>query len=205
MMNENASGNTVVIVCPKKREGMSHLLAQLITEKYKEYEVAEWDDKHWSANKATVSASQKVIFIGNAGANYHYGTKWHFDKFSMKYGWRGNRAVLDVSMLNVLKVGKFKEYAQERAEDAEKIYQKMAGAAGAGIGAGAGVAGVGAAAGLAMGKFVFLMVGIKLLGPLAVLGGPAGIAIYINSLKKYQYPLLVKEFFESGFAKFMEG
>ena len=214
MMNEKMGKNQVIIVCRKKHEGMSHLMAQLISEHYEEHEVAEWDEKHWLANKAAVVASQKVVFLGSAGANYQHGIKWHFDKFSMRYGWRANRAVLDVRLLSVLDIKKFRNYAEQHAEDAEFSYKKMAGATGIGIGAsmgaagaaGIGAAGIGAgAAGVGLAKFAALMVGIKFL-PLAIVGGPVAAAIYLNSLKKYQYPLLVKEFvLEGAYKNFMEG
>jgi hypothetical protein len=50
------------------------------------------------------------------------------------------------------------------------------------------------------------MLGLKLMAPLAIIGGPAAAVFYLNTLKNYQYPLLVKEFvLEGGFEKFMEG
>jgi len=196
-MNEHIEENIVVIVYPEKLEGMSSLLATLISERYNEkYEVVEWDEKHWRDNKATTSNSQKVVLLGKAGENIKYGMKWHFNKFSMKYGWSGGRAILDVGLLNPLDIKEFHEYAQQHAEEAKASLKNMAGAAGAGVGI------AGAAGGIA--KLAGLLAGIKLL-PVALVGAPVAAAIYLNRFKKVQFPLLVKEFaLEGGFNKFME-
>ena len=191
------SENGVILVYPKKLEGMAIFMKQLIVEGDKEIEVFTWSEQFWEHNKQTIGPRQKVVFLGKSGANYQYGTKWYFDKFSMKYGWRSNHALLQVKLLKPLEINEFREYAEKHKEEAEATLKGLDGFGTVGVGAGAGAFG--------LAKFVGIMVSIKLL-PLALVGGPVAGAVYLNKLKKYQYPLLVKEFVleEGGFKTFME-
>ena len=199
MHYDNTDSNKVIIVYSKNQEGYSNLMSQLIAENFKDkaYEVVEWDEAHWKNNKAQMLTSQKVIFIGKAGAHVHLGINWRFDMFSMKYGWLGSRCLLNVDLLKEKDIKDFKEYTQQHVGEAEASLKDVGKAAGAGARAIA----VGAA------KFTELMDGIK---PIFVtlLFPPSKIGKLIrrNKLKKYQYPLLVKVFVtEGGFTEFMEG
>ena len=187
-MYEDMNRKDVIIVYHKNREGVCHLMAQLISGIHKEYSVGEWEEKHWDNNKATLPASQKVIFIGEAGKTHALGIKWRFNKFSMSYGWLSNRAVLDVKLLKIGDIKSFIKYAQQHAEEVDALLKKMAAAG---------------AAGLAM--FAGLMIGITSLPVAILIGGPIAGIVYLNKLKKYQYPVLVKEFvMGEGFTRFME-
>ena len=176
-----------VIVYNKKEAKYAHLMAQLISA-YTEYEIVEWEDKDWLANKASSSSSEKIIFLGATGSNYKIGTKWSYDKFCMRYGWLGNKCVFEVKSIPAKEVKDFKEFYEKRAAHFEvKASQKRVD-----------------------GK-PFLVAAVPFL--LLPFGIPIGIVTYavakaVGNTAKYtehQYQLLVNEFvLEGGLKKFME-
>ena len=169
----------IIVVYAKRREEFAHLLSQLINSTT-EYGVAEWEEKHWDSSKPTILASQKIIYLGSAGDSHHLAVEWHFNNFSMKYGWLGDRCVLDVGRIDLGKVSAFKKHYKERAEHFKYIADKAKGG------------------GLAW----FALLG-GWVAPILLAGG---LLLDRKKLKKYQYQLLVCEFiFEGGFKKFMEG
>ena len=107
-----------IIVYRKKEEEYSHLLAGLISA-YSEYDVAEWDEKHWLANKATLLSSQKIIFIGDSDEAHKHssGVSWKFIEHNMKYGWLGNRCIIDTDPLSSTQIQGFCEYYQQKATE----------------------------------------------------------------------------------------
>ena len=111
-----------IIVYRKKEEEYSHLMANLISA-FTEYEIAEWEEKDWIANKATTSSSQKVIFLGDSkeAQKRHLGMIWKFNQFNMKYGWLGNQCIVDVDLLSADDIRGFAEHYQLKASEYEEI------------------------------------------------------------------------------------
>jgi len=109
-MFEQAQEN-VVIVYRSKETKFAHLLANLITA-FAGGEVAEWEEKDWIANKATVASSQKVIFLGdsNTAHEYHSSMVWQYYQHKMKFGWLANQCVVDVDPLLLSEVKSFRAY-----------------------------------------------------------------------------------------------
>ena len=99
------------------------------------------DEKRY-ANHDTVNknALQKVIFLGYFEESTHVAdniSDWKFDKFGIRYGWHGNRAI--ISCPGTLSEAEFKEmaaYAEGEVkvlEDAEKKVGKKGAKAGIGL------------------------------------------------------------------------
>jgi len=111
-----------IIVHRANESEYAHLLTNFISE-FTEYEVAEWEEKEWNANKATTSSSQKVIFLGGSKAaqeRYH-GMDWKHNRFNMKYGWLGNQCVVVAASLTGNEIQDFGEYYKRKAAEYEAI------------------------------------------------------------------------------------
>jgi hypothetical protein len=95
-------------------------MANLI-EAFTDYEVAEWDEKDWLANKASTSSSQKVIFLGDSkeAKKRHLGMTWAYNQLNMKYGWLGNQCIVDIDPLSADSIKGFCEYYQSKAIEYE--------------------------------------------------------------------------------------
>ena len=112
-MLEQAQENVVIVYRQKEAE-FAHLFANLITA-FAGGEVAEWEEKDWIANKATVASSQKVIFLGDSKTahEYHSSMVWQYHQYKMKYGWLANQCIVDVDPLPLNGVKAFQAfYAQ---------------------------------------------------------------------------------------------
>ncbi len=99
----------LIIVCDEKTEQYANYLRQLIsTNDDKDGEVkgvvdgsveaAVWLDKEYIANKATISSSEHILFIGDNKVSKSETSSMviKFNKFGMKYGWLGKRAMMQV-------------------------------------------------------------------------------------------------------------
>ena len=99
----------LIIVCDEKTEQYANYLRQLIsTNDDKDGEVkgvvdgsveaAVWLDKEYMANKATISSSEHILFIGDNKVSKSETSSMviKFNKFGMKYGWLGKRAMMQV-------------------------------------------------------------------------------------------------------------
>jgi len=122
-MFEQAQEN-VIIVYRKKETEFAHLLANLITA-YAGGEVAEWEEKDWIANKATVASSQKVIFLGdsNTAHEYHSSMVWQYHQHKMKFGWLANQCVVDVDPLPLNGIKAFQAFYVQRAATSDFIHK----------------------------------------------------------------------------------
>lgn len=112
----------VIIVYRKKNDEYAHLMANLISA-HTGYEVAEWEEKDWLANKATTSSLQKVIFLGDSKEAHkrHLGMTWVYNQFNMKYGWLGNQCVVDIDALSIDDIKEFCEYYRQKGTEHEGI------------------------------------------------------------------------------------
>jgi hypothetical protein len=196
-MNGLTEMKKLTIVYQKNHEELANMLSQLIIGAYDNITVKELDVSTFKAVKPTYELTDKIVFLGSkAAVGYKAGIKWHYDKFSMKYGWLGNRAVLEVGVLNPLKLKAFIQYAKEQSDEAEKTASRLAGDA-----AKAGAAGAASIAALKLGA---MLAGIKLFAPVILAASLVALPIYLKQLPKYQYPLLIKEFVkEYGVGRFM--
>ena len=120
-MLEGTPKQAIIVYC-KKEDRYAHLLANLISA-HTEYEVAEWDEKHWLANQATTSSVQKVIFLGDSreARKRHLGMTWTYNQHNMKYGWLGNQCIVYVDTLNTESITEFCEYYREKTTEHEAI------------------------------------------------------------------------------------
>ena len=178
-----------IIVYRKKEEKHAHLLASLISA-YTDYKVAEWEEKHWDANKATLPSSQKIIFFGDSDTAHKHtlGISWRFNEHFMKYGWLGDKCIVDVDVLPAGMEESFLEHYRNNYKKFENIaneykesdLQKRP----------AAVAETSA----------FILFGLP-----AVAVSVVGKRIFGNrKLVDYQYELLVREFVFNGLSQFME-
>lgn len=99
----------LIIVCDEKTEQYANYLRQLIsTNDDKDGEVvgvadgtveaAVWLERDYMANKATVSSNEHILFVGDNNTSKSESSSMivKYDKFGMKYGWLGKRAMMKV-------------------------------------------------------------------------------------------------------------
>jgi len=198
MLENNAN---LIIVHTDKRNDIASFMAQLIHIVYPDLSVAVWEEKNWKHNRPQLESSQKVIFIGSTGDKNSTGIKWQYDYFSMKYGWLGKQCVVDVKTLKPGKIKEFHTYYDERSKYFNEKMKELS------ISRDkhekdADFAVHGGDAIIKTGGVVGGIVGGLLFTPLTI-AVYATHAIVINSMKKYQYRLLVCEFvLEGGLKKF---
>ena len=100
----------LIIVCDEKTSEYANYLRQLVSMKddtadeivgVKDgtVEVAVWLEKDYVANMATISSKEHILFIGENKVSKKESPSMSvkFDKFGMKYGWLGKRAMMMVS------------------------------------------------------------------------------------------------------------
>jgi len=177
--------DTIIIVYVKKNEEFAAQLGQFIHGS-SGHETAEWETKHWEANKPLITSSQKVIFWGEAGKSQTVAVKWIFDEFSMRYGYLGSRCVLDVGSLDTNKVKDFKQHYEKRAKHfSADIDEKAKGGR------------------LGNDKLPFVA---PVFFALPVIAALVIDKAMLEQLKKSQYQLLICEFvLGGGLKKFVEG
>lgn len=110
-------GNTkkkLIVVCDKKTEKYANYLRQLVSQNDDSegevrgvpdgaVDVAVWLDSDYLANKAQLSSSEHIIFLGNNKVTKSEMSSMivKFDKCGMKYGWLGKRAMMIVEDTDV--------------------------------------------------------------------------------------------------------
>lgn len=100
----------LIIVCDEKTSEYANYLRQLVSMKddtsdeivgVKDgtVEVAVWLEKDYVANMATISSKEHILFVGESKVSKKETPSMSvkFDKFGMKYGWLGKRAMMTVS------------------------------------------------------------------------------------------------------------
>lgn len=103
------SKTKLIIVCDKKTEKYANYLRQLVSKNDDgekgivgvpdgSVDVAVWLDSDYLANKAQISSSEHIMFVGNnkVSKNEMSSMVIQFDKCGMKYGWLGKRAMMNV-------------------------------------------------------------------------------------------------------------
>lgn len=103
------STKKLIIVCDEKTERYANYLRQLIsTNDDKDGEVvgiedgtveaAVWLEKEYLANKAQISSNEHILFIGDNKTSKSESSSMivKYDKYGMKYGWLGKRAMMKV-------------------------------------------------------------------------------------------------------------
>lgn len=99
----------LIIVCDEETEPYANYLRQLIsTNDDKDGEVvgiedgtveaAVWLEKEYLANKAQISSNEHILFIGDNKTSKSESSSMivKYDKYGMKYGWLGKRAMMKV-------------------------------------------------------------------------------------------------------------
>lgn len=129
----------LIIVCDEKTEKYANYLRQLIsTNDDKDGEVvgiadgtvdaAVWLEKEYLANKATISSNEHILFIGDNKVSKSESSSMiiKYDKYGMKYGWLGKRAMMKVDndMLSAEVYDEFIEYCLGYQTEFEKIAMK---------------------------------------------------------------------------------
>ena len=209
MTNEKESKG-LIIVHPKRREKHATLMYNLISASGK-IPVVLWDEDVWTNNKTTIDSTQLIVFFGSAGRKYNEGINWEFDKFSIKYGKLGKRAIIDVEWLNPIEIVNFVKYYNSRIDELNASVKKLwgnlqvaaIGAGGVAIAAGAAkVAGVGAVKAAGIGAIATKVAGGLLLGKILVPAAVAALPIYaalkIKDISDAMYTLSIYEFVLGG-------
>ena len=126
----------LIIVCDEKTEAYGNYLRQLIsTNDDKDGTVvgvedgtvnaAVWLEKDYLANKAQISSNEHVLFIGDSKISKNEGKSMvvKFEKYGMKYGWLGTRAVMFVDNENLGEdeYNQFFEFCRGYETEFEKI------------------------------------------------------------------------------------
>jgi len=82
-------------------EGYAEKLYCVIESNYPNYSLHFWNEKEVSKRREELSDHDKVIFLGTAPRNNlcikEADMNWKFNKFGMKYGWKGNTCIITVN------------------------------------------------------------------------------------------------------------
>lgn len=126
----------LIIVCDEKTEVYANYLRQLIsTNDDNENEIigvadgtveaAVWLEKEYLANKAQISSNEHILFVGDNKVTKSEASSMavKYDKYGMKYGWLGKRAMMrvDNELLEPEVYDAFFDYALSYQADFEKI------------------------------------------------------------------------------------
>lgn len=129
----------IIIVCDEKTKEYANYLRQLISvndDKEEKIvgsadgsaEAAVWLEKEYLANSATISSNEHILFIGknNTSKSETSSMVVRFDKYGMKYGWLGKRAMMQVddAMLDEAKYCEFIEFCSAYEQKFEKLAYK---------------------------------------------------------------------------------
>lgn len=126
----------LIIVCDDKTEKYANYLRQLVST-YDDEEgkvvgtedgaitVSVWLEKDYKANMAKISSNEHVLFIGENEVSKKEISSMSvkFNKFGMKYGWRGKRGMMIVSEVisQPDNYDKFIKYCRSYKTDFEKL------------------------------------------------------------------------------------
>ena len=129
----------LIIVCDDKTEAYANYLRQLIsTNDDKDgttigiadgsVDAAVWLEKDYIANKAQISSNEHILFIGDGKVSRNEASSMiiKYEKYGMKYGWLGKRAmmVVDDEMLKPDTYDEFIDYCLGYQADFEKVAMK---------------------------------------------------------------------------------
>jgi GTP-sensing pleiotropic transcriptional regulator CodY len=91
----------------------------------KKCETVLWGLKQYNDNKATITSSQKIIFIGENDASRHNisSIEWKYKKLNMRYGWIGSVAMIQVldNSLSKDELDIFKKMCNEQKNEVQKL------------------------------------------------------------------------------------
>lgn len=126
----------LIIVCDEKTESYANYLRQLIsTNDDKDGQVigvedgavnvVVWLEKDYLANKAQISSNEHILFVGDSKTSKSEASSMiiKFDKYGMKYGWLGKRAVMvvDNEMLEENEYNQFFDFCMGYETEFERI------------------------------------------------------------------------------------
>lgn len=120
----------LIIVCDESTMQYGNYLRQLITTNNDGEEIVGvedgtvdavvWNAKQYADNSPTISATSYLLFIGkNKASKSEINTMpIKFDRFGMKYGWRGKRGVIIVDQVlnEVAQINEFELYNKQLVE-----------------------------------------------------------------------------------------
>ncbi|MCR4717750.1 MAG: hypothetical protein K5656_11290 [Lachnospiraceae bacterium] len=226
----------LILVCDEKTEQYANFLRQLIsTNDDKDGEivgvedgsvdVAVWLDKDYVANKAQLSSKEHVLFFGDSkiSRSETSSMKVKYEKYGMRYGWLGKRAMLQVNkdLLTPEDYDGFIELCKKYETEFEKVsikYLKKNGKAqiaGAGVGGAATGGALGAASatsiaaggiGAASGLFAGAVLG-GIIPIVAIAGAYQGINKIqtMKTVRDQQYRAITVIMYIDGLSEFLEG
>lgn len=109
MLNGGGMVHKLIIVCESKMKVHANLLLQLIGSKDDKddiivgskdgsVEATVWEEKEYIANEPKLSSNTNIVFIGDSKSANTFipNLVYRFDKYGVRLGWRGNRAVIYV-------------------------------------------------------------------------------------------------------------
>lgn len=153
-------------------------------------EAVTWLEKQYTDNRPTISSKSNVLYIGNnkVAKSQRLNINIEFDKFGMKYGWIGNRAILyvDNHMMTVDEYQEFYEFCKKYELKAEKLLSKASKEKKIKEGA------------LAAAEFL----GLGLIGVGTI--GAARLVLMKNKIREQQYTCLILAFYLDGLKSFLE-
>lgn len=126
-MDISTNQTNLIIVCNEKMMDYANFLIQLVGQNDDTEEVrgvrdnslvaAIWTEKQYKDSLATITSDTHILFIGDSKLvqSQAQNVKVKFDKFGMRYGWLGKRAVMYVEnkMLSSTEYADFLTFAQD--------------------------------------------------------------------------------------------
>lgn len=189
----------LIIVCDKNTEMHANYLYQLISSSVEreiigiedgKIDAVVWEEKHYISNKPTINIDNYVLFIGENNSSKKeiktMGVK--YNKFGMKFGWRGKHGMLIVNdSEDKAENNEFEEYVQSKLGEYKFEKCKLNGDK-------------------------KITVNEKILVTTSIIAAPLALGASIllnNTRQKYieknkKYNFLITIFFKEGLSKFME-
>ncbi|MBO5561332.1 MAG: hypothetical protein J6A07_06730 [Firmicutes bacterium] len=186
--------NLVIVYTEKTKKHANYLMQLISNIKNEPIVAALWTEKDYTSNKAKISSSQFLIFIGDSKEMRAVGEHLtnHYEKYGMAYSWLGKTARLyaDPTKIDKNNASDFVSYANEIKETfKEKPLQ------------------TGAAAGLAVAAALTPFCLLPGFGQAILTIFAAEALISAKEREKIldtQYSALVLDFFNDGLCKFMD-
>lgn len=201
----------LIIVCDKNTEMHANYLYQLISSSVEreiigiedgKIDAVVWEEKHYISNKPTINIDNYVLFIGENNSSKKeiktMGVK--YNKFGMKFGWRGKHGMLIVNNSeDKSENDEFEKYVQSKL--GEYKFEKCEFNGGKEITVNEKI------------LVATSIIGRPLtLGATSIIAGPLALGASIllnNTRQKYieknkKYNFLITIFFKEGLSKFME-
>lgn len=136
MFDNNSTKTQLIIVCDEKlMDHANHLMAligqnddvdsQVVGTKDGTIQAAIWEPKHYRDSLPKITSSTNILFIGRfkEAKEQEDFIDFKFDKYGMRYGWLGKRAVMYVedTILNKDEYEQFLSFSKEYQKKFKKV------------------------------------------------------------------------------------